>query len=44
VTVGNLITLPALIIQREFPAASFATLTNLSRADDRRGQRAVISP
>ncbi|MCW5746472.1 MAG: MFS transporter [Alphaproteobacteria bacterium] len=32
VTVGNLITLPALIIQREFPAASFATVANLSTA------------
>jgi hypothetical protein len=32
VTVGNLITLPALIIQREFPAASFATIANLSSA------------
>jgi MFS family permease len=32
VTVGNLITLPALIIQREFPAAAFATIANLSTA------------
>ncbi len=32
ITVGNLITLPALIIQREFPAASFATIANLSTA------------
>jgi hypothetical protein len=29
ITVGNLITFPALIIQREFPAASFALVSNL---------------
>ena len=28
--VGNLITLPALVIQREFPAAAFATVASLS--------------
>jgi MFS family permease len=32
ITVGNLITLPALIIQREFPAAAFATIANLQTA------------
>lgn len=32
VTVGNLITLPALIVQREFPAASFALTANLVTA------------
>jgi MFS family permease len=30
VTVGNLITLPSLIIQREFPAAAFALVSNLA--------------
>lgn len=30
ITVGNLITFPALIIQREFPAASFALISNLA--------------
>jgi predicted MFS family arabinose efflux permease len=29
ITVGNLITFPALIIQREFPAAAFALVSNL---------------
>jgi cyanate permease len=29
ITVGNLITFPALIVQREFPAASFALISNL---------------
>lgn len=32
VTVGNLITLPSLIVQREFPAASFALTANLVTA------------
>lgn len=32
ITVGNLITLPALIVQREFPAAAFTTVANLSTA------------
>jgi predicted MFS family arabinose efflux permease len=32
VTVGNLITFPALIIQREFPAAAFALVSNLGTA------------
>jgi cyanate permease len=31
-SVGNLITLPSLIIQREFPAAAFALVANLSAA------------
>ena len=32
ITVGNLITFPSLIIQREFPAASFALVANLATA------------
>jgi predicted MFS family arabinose efflux permease len=32
ITVGNLITFPSLIIQREFPAASFALVSNLATA------------
>ncbi|TXL72588.1 MFS transporter [Vineibacter terrae] len=31
-SVGNLITLPSLIVQREFPPAAFALVTNLSAA------------
>ena len=31
-SVGNLITLPALVVQREFPAASFGTVIGLSTA------------
>ena len=31
-SVGNLITLPALVVQREFPAASFGTVVGLSTA------------
>ncbi|HJQ59654.1 MAG TPA: MFS transporter [Vineibacter sp.] len=30
ITVGNLITFPALIVQREFPAAAFALVSNLA--------------
>lgn len=31
-SVGNVITLPALVVQREFPAASFGTVIGLSTA------------